>query len=136
MREPLVELFRERNAKMSWLWAALSTAGILDSAICPTVVAELLGYRLLSLFRSYTLAIRSRSRSRTIHAFLLHPGKESTPEKGKSATRDRLSKTGPSPITPPVGDTVGLAIGLPGYRLRTPLDSQTCEDARGTEVFQ
>ena len=119
---------------MSWLWAALSTAGILDSAICPNVVAELLGYRLLYLFRTYTLAIQSRSR--TIHAFLLHRGKESIPEKGKSATRDRLSKTGPSPITPLVGDTVGLAIALPGYRLRTPLDSQAGEDARGTEVFQ
>jgi hypothetical protein len=134
MREPLVELFLERNVKMSWLWAALSTAGILDSAICPSVVAELLGYRLLHFFRSYTLAIGSRSRN--VSHFLLHRGKESIPKKRTSATCGRFSKSDRYPITPLVGDTVGLAIGLPGYRLRTPLDSQASEDARGTEMFQ
>jgi hypothetical protein len=133
MRERLAELFPQRDVKMSWLWAALSSAGILDSAFCPSVVAELLGYRLLHLFRSYTLAIRSR-RS-TVHRFLLHGEKESIPKK-RSATCGRFAKSDPGQITPPVGDTVGLAIGVPGYRLRTSLDSQANEDARGTEVFQ
>lgn len=119
---------------MSWLWAALSSAGILDSAICPYVVAELLGYRLLHLFYSYRLAIRSRSR--TVHRFLPRRGKESIPEKSTSSDCRRFSKSDPGQITPPVGDTVGLAIGVSVYRLRTPLDSQACEDARGTEVFQ
>ena len=119
---------------MSWLWAALSSAGILDSAICPYLAAELLGYRLLHLFHSYRLAIRSRSR--IVHRFLPHRGKESIPEKSTSADCRRFSKSALGPITPLRDDTVGLAIGLPSYKLRTPLDSQASEDARGTEVFQ
>ena len=119
---------------MSWLWAALSSAGILDSAICPYLAAELLGYRLLHLFHSYRLAIWSRSR--TVHRFLLHRRKESIPEKSTSADCRRFSKTEPGPITPLSDDTVGLAIGWPSYKLGTPLDSQASEVARGTEVFQ
>ena len=119
---------------MSWLWAALSSAGILDSAICPYLAAELLGHRLLHLFHSYRPAIRSHSR--TVHRFLLHRGKESIPEKSTSADCRRFSKSEPGPITPLSDDTVGLAISLPSYKLRTPLESQAGEDARGTEVFQ
>jgi hypothetical protein len=120
---------------MSWLWAALSTAGILDSAICPYVVAELLGYRLLHLCCSYRVAIRSSSRA--IYRFLLDQGKQLIHHKKRiSATWGHFSKTDPGKIIPLAGDTVGLAIGLPGYRLSTPLDSQASEDPQGTGVFQ
>jgi hypothetical protein len=118
---------------MSWLWAVLSSTGVLDSAICPSIVAELLGYRLFHLFYRHTLLFPShtpaiRSRSRIVHRFLLYPERESM--------SSRSSKTDPSQAGPLRGETAGLAIGLSGYRLRTPLDSQASEDARGTEVFQ
>ena len=117
---------------MTWLWAALSAAGILDSSICSRAVAELAGYRLRQLFHGGKLVFRRRQRMR----LLLRTARSTSVKRGMGSIRSRIAQRKLSPITRTGSHHQGLAISLIRHRLGTPPNSLANGDCRESEAFQ
>jgi len=75
---------------MSWIYAALSAAGVLESVICSCILAEFAGYWLHRLLHSGKLSFLSRGHM--LHHLLLYgPTQPMRAELYKDATRGRFS---------------------------------------------
>jgi sterol desaturase/sphingolipid hydroxylase (fatty acid hydroxylase superfamily) len=78
------------ETKMSWIYPALSAAGLLESVICSCLVAEFAGYWLHRLLHSDKLSFLSRGHM--LHHLLLYgPTQPMRAEQYKDATRGRFS---------------------------------------------
>jgi len=112
------------QTKMSWIYAALSAAGVLESVLCSCLVAEFAGYWLHRLLHTDKLSFLSRGHM--LHHLLLYGPTQ--PMRGTFrtlATRHR-----------PV-NRKGLAIALQRYKLTMSLDSRRGESTgEGEAAFQ
>jgi hypothetical protein len=101
---------------MFWFCAALSAAGVLESAICSCLVAELAGYWLHRLLPSDRLPFLSRTHM-FHHVLLYGPLQPMRAEHYKdSSWMTRMPRHRPF-------DRRGLAIALQRYRLTMSLDA-------------